>query len=104
MPLLFVLIICSIVAAVTAHWGVAAIICGLSILAAGFIWGTGGFQPCPKCGSRLTQQFHDETPDFSHGRSIMHPYVEQKCWNLKCRKTTVLCGIVVESIPPNNTD
>ncbi len=60
-----------------------------------FTWALGGFQPCPKCTWSLTVQHHSETPDASYGNRYMHPRIEQQCYNPRCRKTTVLEGIVV---------
>jgi hypothetical protein len=77
------------------HWEVAGTLAVLGIFIAFIIWMRGGFQPCPRCGSCWTVQLHDETPDASRGSGHMHPWTAQKCWNPRCRKTTVLEGITV---------
>lgn len=92
--MLFVLIIFVVAAAVSKTWWLVFILGVPIFLGAGLIWGSGGFQKCPKCRSRLTEQIHSETPDVSHGYSRMHPRVMQKCWNPWCWKTTVLVGLV----------
>jgi hypothetical protein len=76
-------------------WKASLVFAGLAILKAFFIWMDGGFQKCPKCGSRWTEQISDEVPDASMGSARMHSWVGQKCWNFRCRKTSTLRGIEV---------
>lgn len=94
MPTLFGLMVFVVAAAVDKTWWLVAILGLIIIIGTGIIWGSGGFQKCPKCRSRLTEQIHSETLDASYGRSVMHPRVVQKCWNPWCRKTTVLVGLM----------
>ena len=99
MPVAFILIplVGCLATLVTAHW-VGAGIFGFFFLFASFVnLCIGGWQPCPKCGSRLTTQLHEQVPDFSYGDKIMHDWVYQKCWNPRCRKTEMLRGVEVES-------
>lgn len=91
MPLLVVLIVSIIIAAAVKYWGFVVVFTGLVIFGAALIRGSDGFQPCPKCGSRLTEQLHGKSPDASYGRAKMHPFVVRKCW--RCRKTTMLAGL-----------
>ncbi len=97
MPFLFILLIAAIVTLLFGLLQVAVCLFAFTVFIAAVIHSAGGFQHCPKCGSRLTVQIHDETPDFSYGPSRMHPYVVQKCWHPRCLKTTVLEGLVVTS-------
>ena len=97
MPLLIILLLALAIALIGSCWGAAIIIAGFTFLAVVLIFAAGGFQPCPKCGSRLTTQFHKDVPDFSLGNQVMHVWSYQTCWHPKCRKTTMLHGVKVDS-------
>lgn len=57
---------------------------------------TGSFQPCKRCGSKLTIMRYQEIPDASRGSRIMHAHAEQRCYSRDCRKSTVVQGISTE--------
>jgi hypothetical protein len=97
MPLAFILIpLLGLLGTLfTAHWGAAELF-GFFLLLAVFVnLAVGGWQPCPKCGSRLTTQLSEQVPDFS-GHDRMHTWTWQKCWNPRCRKKVGLRGVFAE--------
>ena len=77
--------------------------CGvIFLLSLVFSWAAGWYQPCRKCGSRLTSYTEDFTPDASYGWRFSHPYTYRKCW--RCGEFDVLQGIVVESFLPDSKE